>query len=506
MGNDRSADVRGFRRLSGNDAIFIYAETASMPMHTMGTLILDPSDCTGGFGYDDVVRTFRERIHLIPPFRMRLLEVPFDLGHPVLVDDPEFAIENHIRRIGAPSPGGPRELALVVGTIAEHPLERTKPLWEMWVVDGLADGRLALVTKLHHCVMDGASGSAQMAGLLDLEPDAVPAAPEPWDPPPLPTPLELARRCAFDRVIGPRRAARFIFDAAGGLRRRLRVERKIERRDGERPAWIGPRTPFNRSLTPHRSVAYGSVDLEDLKRVKRAFGITVNDAVLGACTLAIRNYLRRLDALPEVPLHCSMPVSLKNKTEREEFSNKLTAVTVDLPTQLDDPAAILEAVHRGTANAKEVLSAVEVDIMPELLDLLPGIVAQLGVRLVSDSKLLDYVPPMFNLVLSNVTGPPVPLYFGGARVEKVYPMGPVGEGMGLNITVLSNMGRLDIGIMACTEAVPDPWQIADAFRWAVGELVVAAEKREAERAQGTGPHVQSEPQSGRRDWETLATP
>ena len=470
----------GMRRLSGNDAVFLYMETPTMPMHTMGTMILDPSDLPGGFDHERAVQTIRARIHLLPPFRQRLLEIPFGLGHPVLVDDPDFRVEDHVRRMGVPAPGGMPELAEVVAHLAETPLERTKPLWEMWVLDGMADGRVALVTKLHHCIMDGASGSAQMAGLLDLEADAEPEpSTEAWDPAPLPSAFELARRSATSRVVGPSRIAGVLSDTAKGVLRRARAEREIEARGDALPGWSAPRTPFNRSLTAHRRVAYGSLPMEQVKRVKNAFGVTVNDVILAACSLVLRRYLLARDQLPEQPLSCSMAVSLKTDAERQEFSNKVSATTVALPTNLEDPSAVVEAVHRGTANAKAVLEAVAIDIIPQWLELLPPRLTGLAMRAVSDWHLVDRAPPMMNVVLSNVRGPPVPLYFGGARIEAVYPMGPVGEGMGLNITVLSNMGRLDIGVMACTEAVPDPGEIARAFRLALGDLVTAAESGEA---------------------------
>lgn len=471
-------EATGARRLRGNDAIYLYGESDSMPLHTLGTLIIDASSHPG-FDFDHVVETIAARIHRIPAFRQRLLEIPLDLGNPILADDPDFRIENHVRRIGVPTPGGLRELSEVVGMIAERPLERTKPLWEMWIVEGMQDGRVALVTKLHHCVMDGASGSAQMAGLLDIEPDAtVTPASEPWNPKPLPSALELASDSVFERVVSPQKVAGALFDTAKGLLSRIRAEQEIDRRGEERAGWIGPRTPLNRSLTRNRSVAYGSVQLDDIKRVKSAFGVTVNDAVLAAYSLALRQYLLEHDALPGEPLNCSIPVSLKTDAELKELSNKVTGATIRLPTHLADPVDVIEAIHLATENAKSVLAAVDVEIIPQWLELIPGSLATIALRAIRDTKIVDIMPPLFNVLLSNVMGPPVPLYFGGARVEAVYPMGPCGEGMALNVTVLSNMGRLDIGVLACTDAVPDPWEITQAFSRAVGVLLLAADERE----------------------------
>lgn len=467
------------RRLSGEDAVFVYAETPSMPMHTVGTVILDPSEVPGGFGYPEIVATVASRIERMPPFRQRLLEVPFGLGHPLLADDPDFRIENHLHRLAVPAPGGMRELAEIVGDLADGPLDRHQPLWEMWAVEGLEGGRIALVVKMHHCMIDGASGSSQMSSLMDLEPRPTPsnAAPAPWSPPPLPSSLSLAARSALSRVVNPLRLGRLAFDTAQGMNSRERAQREIARPGSEVFDGV-PETPFGGSVTTHRSVAYGTAPLDALKRVKNIFGGTVNDAVLAACALSVRRYLELRDALPDEPLVCMVPVSLKDAGERKKFSNKVSLMSVRLPTHLADPERIVKEVRQQTADAKHVFQAVEGDLVGQWLELLPPLLTTYGARLFSDLNLADRVPTSVNLVVSNMMGPPVPLYFGGARVEAVYPMGPVGEGLGVNITVLSNMGRVDIGVLTCRETVPDPWLLADGFAAAVAELVRAAEKRE----------------------------
>jgi WS/DGAT/MGAT family acyltransferase len=472
------------RRLSGEDAVFVYAETPSMPMHTLGTTILDPAGAPGGaFGFERIVATVASRLHLVPPFRQRLLEIPLGLGHPVLVDDPGFRIENHLHRIAVPAPGSLRELAEVVGDIAARPLDRSQPLWEMWVVEGLSGGRIALITKMHHCMIDGASGSSQMAQLMDLE-----ASPPPpqlprgrWSPPPLPSALELARLSLGSRFVSPIWLGRLLLHTATGLRRRRRAQREIARGGPLPPVLqMPPTTRFNRAISTHRAVAYGSASLADVKRIKNAFGVTINDAVLAACALSVRRYLEARDDLPERPLICMVPVSLKSQQEKVEFSNKVSTLLVKLPTQLAEPEDVIEAVHGETADAKHVFAAIEEDLLSPWLQLVPPVLSALGARLYSDLGLADRQLTPINLIVSNMMGPPVPLYFGGARVEAVYPMGPVGEGIGLNLTVLSNMGRLDIGVLACRESVPDVWEIAEGFAQAVAERGVAAEKRMAE--------------------------
>jgi WS/DGAT/MGAT family acyltransferase len=473
--SDRVSDGEApatWRRLSGEDAVFVYSETPSMPMHTMGTVIIDPTTVTGGFGFEQIAATVAARIHRMPPFRQRLLEIPLGLGHPVLVDDPDFRVENHLHHLALPAPGGMRELAEVVGYLASRPLERHQPLWEMWVLDGLVGRRVALVTKLHHCMMDGASGSNQMAGLMDLEPTPVVESAPPWKPAPLPSWLSLAARSAGSRLVNPVRLGQLVFDTLNGMRRRGRVEHSLDEAEGDasladRPI---PETPFNHALTPRRSVAYGSVSLDAVKRVKNAFGVTVNDAVLAAGTLALRRYLLSRDALPEEPLVCAVPISLKNAAEKRQFSNKVSTFAVRLPTHLDDPRAVVHAVHRQTARAKQLHQAADGGVLPDWLELVPPLLTHYLMQLVSDFDLAELSKPLWNVLISNMQGPPMPLYFGGARVEAVYPMGPVGEGMGLNITLLSNMGRIDIGVLSCSEIVPDPAEIAEGFDAALAEL------------------------------------
>jgi diacylglycerol O-acyltransferase len=471
------------RRLSAEDAVFVAGETPTMPMHTMGTLILEPSTVPGGrLDYARVIETVRSRIHRMPPFRQRLVRAPLALDRPILVDDPYFRVENHVHRAALPSPGSLRELAEFVAELAGRPLDRRQPLWEMWLVEGLEGGRLALVTKLHHCMTDGASGSSQMANLLDLEPEPPATRPPPaWSPAPLPSAFELASRALAPRLPSPLPLARLLLGTARGAWRRGRVRLDLLREGRRVPALFetAPRLRLNAAITPHRVAAFGSAPLEDVKFVKSTFGVTVNDAVLAAFSLAFRSYLLAHDDLPEGPVLCAVPVSLKNEREKQELSNKVSLMTVRLPTHLADAEDVVRAVHEESEVAKRLFGAADDSLLEGWLELLPAPLTSAGARLFSDWHLADRVPALVNCIVSNMQGPPVPLYFGGARVDALYPMGPVGEGMGLNVTVLSNQGRLDVGILACRESVPDVGDLADGFADAVAELVRAAEKAAA---------------------------
>ena len=448
-----------------------------MLMHTLGTMILDPSTVPGGrFDRAHLVRHVKRRVHRLPPFRQRLLETPLGLGPPVLADDPDFRVEHHIHRIRVRRPGTLRELAEIVERIAAEPLDRGKPLWEMWLVEGLEAGRCAIVTKLHHCMIDGATGASQMADLLDFTSEVETAKSPRFRPGPLPS--SLARlRSALAHLRDPRELAGLVRATAAGLLDRTRA--------GELGSLLpdAPRTPWSGAAGSRRRVAFASAPLEDIKRVKSAFGVTVNDAVLAACTLMLRRYLAARDALPEQPLVCAVPVSVKSEEELRQFSNKVSLMKVRLPTQLDDPAEIVRVVHAETEIAKRAFEASDPELLLGWLDWAPGRLVSVGSWLFTTLELAERVSMPWNCVVSNMRGAPFPLYFAGAQVLATYPMGPAGDGVGLNITVLSNMGRLDFGVLAAGESV-QVWDLAEGFTAAVEELRRIAEKDHASDAQG----------------------
>jgi WS/DGAT/MGAT family acyltransferase len=471
------------RRLSGEDALFVFGETATMPMHTIGTLILDPSTVRNGqFGFERLVRTIAGRIHLMPPYRQRLVTVPLGLDRPLFADDPDFRVENHVRRLSVKPPGTLRELADEVGRIAAEPLDRSRPLWEMSYVDGLEGGRVALVTKMHHCLLDGASGASQLANLLDLEPEPTSAGTPPaWRPGPLPSRIGLAAKALVPNVPKPLAVASLVANTAVGLYKRAAIRRQRSSTWEAMTSIVtgAPRTRFTRAITAKRIVAFASTSLNDVKLVKNAFGVTVNDVVLAACTLAVRRYLREENDLPSEPLLCAVPVSMKSEAEKRDFSNKVATMSVRLPLDVEDGEELLHAIHDETAAAKREFFAVESDLLIGWLDRLAPNAIGIGARAFSALRLADWLPSMANLVVSNMPGPPVPLYMAGARVAAIYPMGPIGEGMGLNITVLSNMDRVDVGLLACADTVPGLWRIAEGFEAAVDELTTAAKARAA---------------------------
>jgi WS/DGAT/MGAT family acyltransferase len=465
------------KRVAGMDAAFLYLETPSMHAHVVGTIVLDPGTAPEPFTVERVAALLRDRIHLLEPFRRRLAWVPFNLTHPVWIEDPDFDIEAHIHRTSLRAPGSMRELAELVGDIASRPLDRSRPLWELWVVDGLAEGDVAMVTKMHHAAIDGVTGADIMAHLFDLSPDApAPAPPEqPWVPDQVPNDLTLLADAVRHVVANPVRLAKTMRRTVRTVVDVMQQRRSAGDAEGPSPAlpFMAPRTKWSASITPHRVVAFGNARLDDLKLVKTAFGTTVNDVVLAACTITLRDYLVAHDDLPDMPLICSVPVSVHGRTESDSV-NQVSAMFVRLPVDLADPVQVLQAIHAETKAAKVMHDAVGADTLQDVAQFIPPTVFNQAMRLYSSLRLADRHRPVHNLVISNVPGPPIPLYAAGARVKGVIPFGPLLEGAGLNITVLSNMGNVDFGVIGCRELVPDIWDIADGFVTAVAALRAAA--------------------------------
>jgi WS/DGAT/MGAT family acyltransferase len=462
--------------MAGIDAAFLYLETPSQLAHVVGTIILDPSTASETFDADRVIRLLRERIHLLEPFRRRLAWVPFNLAHPVWIEDPDFDIEAHVHRTSIRAPGSLHELAELVGEIASRPIDRGRPLWELWFVEGLEGGQVAMVTKMHHAAIDGITGADIMAHLFDLAPDAPPPPPpeQPWTPEAVPSDLDLAVGAVAYVARSPVRLARFL---RRGVSTALEVIRETRGGDDEQPTpalpFGAPRVRWTGAITPHRVVAFGHAHLEDLKLVKSAFGTTVNDVVLAACTRTLRRYLLAHDDLPDGPLICSVPVSVHGQTDSDGI-NQVSAMFVRLPVHLDDPVDVLRSIHAETKAAKVMQQAIGADTLQDAVQFIPPTVFNQAMRLYSSLRLADRHAPVHNLVISNVPGPPIPLYAAGALVKSVVPFGPLLEGAGLNITVLSNTGNVDFGVIACRELVPDVWDIADGFGEAVAELRAAA--------------------------------
>jgi diacylglycerol O-acyltransferase len=414
--------------------------------------------------------------------------VPLDLHRPVWFDDPDFDFDYHVRRIAVPSPGGPEQIADIVGDIASRPLHRSRPLWEFWVIEGVENGAVAVVARMHHATIDGVSGSSLLTSILDLEPAPVDGSPDvdDWKPEHKPSDLELVRHAIISRLRRPLPLA-LALALPNLLRGAIGITRV--RRDSSRPSggtpFNTPRTPWNAPLTPHRRVAFASVPLGEVKAMKDAFGCTVNDIVLATATGALRQYLQRLDMLPDRPLLAACPVSVRNdETADIESANKVSAMFVSLPTHLEDLEAQIAHIRDATKGAKEEHQAIGARTLLELGELAGPRSFGLASRLLGGLASRGPVP--INLVISNVPGPPFPLYLGGARLLSLLPLGPPIEGAGLNITVMSYIDRIDWGFIACRELAPRLHDMANAVEDAHRELLKAAKIDAGGRPENAG--------------------
>jgi diacylglycerol O-acyltransferase / wax synthase len=473
-------------RLSGLDATFLYVESPINQLHMTGVLVVDPSTMKEGYSFERIKTFVRSRLSLSPAFTRKLVEVPFRIAHPVWVEDQDFDLEAHVHRAALPAPGGPRELAELAGDIASRPLDRSRPLWDMVFVEGLEHGYIGLVAKMHHATIDGVSGANLMMHLFDLEPDPPPGEPLPIrEPERTPSEWELLAYGLWSRVRRPAVLPRaMIGTARAGYEM---VRRRVQPGSGGLMAtpFTAPPTPFNRPVTPHRRMAFSDVPLADIRAVKDAFGTTVNDVILAVSGGAVRRWLVGRGALPDRPLVGAVPVSTRageaENTGGNFGANLISAMFVSLATDVEDPVERLLTIRERTKDAKEEYQAVGADSLTDWTEFSGPRLFGLAVRLYSRMGLSARMAPVANVIVSNVPGPPIPLYFGGGRLVALYPMGPVFDGMGLNITVLSHVDTVGFGFVACRELVPDLWEIADGVVAELDALLKRASGRRRRR-------------------------
>jgi diacylglycerol O-acyltransferase len=453
------------QQLTGLDASFLALETTTSTGHVGGVCLLDPSAASQPLDLARLTELMTERLPLVPVLRRRLLEVPLGLDQPYWIDDAAFDIEYHIREIALPRPGSPAQLTEQVGRLHSRPLDRRRPLWEMYLITGLADGRIAVYTKVHHAAIDGASGAELLTVLLDLSPDGreIPPA-QPFRPGRPPRGAALMARAAGRLAWRPVQTVRLsgqvvravpaLAPAVGAIVGGLFG---LNRGDGgviSTKIGRAPSTPFNKPITPHRKLAFRSVDLATVKKVKNAAGVSVNDVVMAMCAGALRRWLIEHDALPGDPLVAMIPVSVRDESSKGALGNKVSAMLAMLPTTIEDPLERLKIVHEATKVAKSQQAAIPQGLVDEISDFAPPALVARATRVVFATGLLHRLPP-FNLCISNVPGPNVPVYLGGTRLLAQYPVSVITDGQGLNITLVGYLGQLHFGLIACREIVPD---------------------------------------------------
>lgn len=459
------------QRLDGMDASFVYLDTPATPMQVGTTCVFDPSTAPDGYSFRKVRRRVEDRLHLIPSFRRRLVEVPAHLHRPGWVDDPDFDLDEHLHRVLLRAPGGITELEQFAAHVISRPLDPERPPWEMHVVEGLEGGMVAAVTKMHHAAVDGISGAELTATLLDLEPEPepVPLPDTPWRPAAPPSRLSLAAGAVRELLRQPVAAGSVLARTARAALHLFRHNRQPETAPPPGP-FAAPRSAYNAPVTARRQVSLAQVELNDVRRIKDAAGVTINDVVLAVCAAALRGHLEDHGGIPGQPLVAAVPVSVRTDDEGPMTSNHLSAMLVELGTTIDEPMTRLHAIAASSRAAKTQHQILGPDTFSQLADVTPpSFIAALG-ALESRFNVLGRIPPACNLIVSNFPGPRFPLYCAGARMVAAYPMGPLGLGTALNITVQSYLDTLWFGIVACPDVVPAPETLATRIHDAVHEL------------------------------------
>jgi diacylglycerol O-acyltransferase len=461
-------------RLSGLDASFLYLETPQQLMHVCGLILLDPETVPGGYTFPRFRDELERRVRDIPMFNRKLKKVPLGLDHPLWVEDKDFDIDRHVHRLAVPAPGGEKELSELAGHLAGIGLDRSRPLWEMSVIEGLASGQIAVFSKMHHASVDGVSGANAISHLCSLEPDAPPLelAPRGAASGRTPGDFELFGRALLANAAKPVQAARLVGTTTGVL---TKTVERARRGTAMAAPLTAPRTSFNGTITGHRSIAYIDMPLDRIKEIRHAVeGATVNDVVLSVSGGALRRYLQDRGELPDSSLLATVPVSVHGKSRRSSGSNKVSSLFTRLGTDVEDPLERLHTLATSNAQAKEHHNAIPADTLQEWAEFAAPRTFGLAMRMVTGLRLAERGPVIHNLVISNVPGPPVPLYFIGARIDGLYPLGPIFHGAGLNITVMSNNGTVHVGIIGCRESMPRVWELAEDFPKELEALHAAA--------------------------------
>ena len=463
--------------MSGVDATFLYFETPSSHMHVLGTIVVDHSDVPG-WSADNVVRLIEQRLDLLPPFRRKIVSATLRLHHPFWVDVEDVDIASHVRRVDCPSPGGMAELAGEVAAFAEQQLDRSKPLWEALVVEKMADNKAAIVFKIHHCAVDGVGAATILGAMFDLAKEgrneaelheARKAAREAFRP--APGLIDVTLHTAAGLALRPLKMARLVPTTVKAVAGIVGHRRSTADTSGGAIPLTAPRLHFNGSITAGRIVSYVDVSLADVKAIKSAAGGTFNDAITGICGTAFRRYLDKRGELPDSSLIAVIPVSTRG--DDDEGGNRVSAMFTTLATDEPDDVKRLELVRQANTVGKGDQAAMGNDLLQRVGEVAPPNTTAAVARFYSALRLADRGPVVHNVVISNVAGPPFAIHLAGAKVEGLYPLGPVLEGPGLNITVVSYVDRVGFGLIACSENMPDLADLAAEFPAAVAELLDA---------------------------------
>ncbi len=452
-------------RMSPQDASFLHVESDASHMHIASVAVFEGPPPK----YEDIVEMVESKLHRVPRYRQRVRFVPLEAGRPVWVDDPHFNLRYHVRHTALPSPGSDAQLRKLVGRVMAQQLDRAKPLWEMWIAEGMLDGRWAILSKTHHCMVDGVSGTDLLTVVMDDSPNPRREKPEEWTPEPEPSGLELFRQALLERATSP-------YEQARSARAALRTPRRLLERLGEVASGLTtfssmakatPETSLNGPIGPHRRWTWAETTLEDVKQIRKAHGGTVNDVVLSVITRGFRDLLlSRGESVTDRVVRTLVPVSVRSEGERGTYNNRVSAMFAELPVGLQDGLERLAAIREQMAGLKESKQAVAAEVLTSLSGFAPPLLLALG------GRLFARLPQRtVQTVTTNVPGPQLPMYAAGRRMLSVYPYVPLGGSVRIGVAIFSYAGQLNFGITGDWETAPDIEVLADGIEEGIADLL-----------------------------------
>ena len=474
------------RQLSELDASFLYLESDTAPMHIGGIYLFDARERQEPLAFSTFVAYLRSRLHVVPLFRQKLREIPLRMGLPYWVDDPEFSIERHLAYVNLGEQGQPSNLMGLASKILEEPLKRDRPLWHITFVDGFryddndpdSEG-FALIVKLHHAAIDAFSGEEIIGKLLEYSPQPSPITPpQPWEPRPQPSEERVYLQAGMNLVRKPFQFANLAVNAAEAATRGL-VQKHLHKLPLPFPLFSAPHSPFNRQITANRRIISTSVNLSRLKAIKATLSdVTLNDVVLGLCAETLRRYMETCGADISRSLVAMTPISVRSKSLRRATGNQMSAMLLDLATNETDPARRIQKIHWNAVASEPYQEAIAADRLTELV---PSTMLALSARLYSELQVAQRYQPVFNVPITNVPGPQVPLYLQGAQLISQYNTAPLFDSMGLVIVAVSYQGLLTINFTVCPDVVPEPDSLANLLQASLSSIEKAAAELPAER-------------------------
>ncbi len=470
--------------LSPLDAAFVAFETEGAPLHVAAVLVLeDPSPVprSAEEAYAAIRAMIERRIHLVPVMRQRVIQGPLGAAPPVRADDPDFDLNNHLGRAALPSPGGVKELEAYVGRIMSRPMFLDRPLWEMLFIEGLEDGKFALMARFHHAVLDGISGAHILAEFFDLTMEPREVEPSgPWLPEPVPTQQELLNGAGAAWVKQPFIVAEAVARTATSLLRAIDHNHALgEGKTRPTSLLAAPKTSINGTISGQRSYACVNLNFDEVKRVGKALGATVTDVVMALTAGALNRLMEARGEVYEQDLVAMVPVSTRPESEIGSLGNQISTMLVGLATTMADPRARIASIRLSAQAAKEQDRVLGSQLVVDLTQLLPPFLANLLTRGAHNMKIFDHLPPVGNVLVSSVPGPDFPLWCGGLRIATLYPVGPIAATIGLNVTAMRYLDHISLGFLACHKLVPDLQEFAVMAEEAFVELRDAADSLSA---------------------------